>query len=143
MIAVRAVMADDMPLLESWAKRRGCALDAAFLSPHGFLASIDDVPVMCAWGAMILDTPFVEIDHVYVSPRVTKRTGLEAWAALIASLRSWALAINAAGGRIVTGFKIAMNANMGVYAKLTGGHVNAMPKLTCTYAIGEENKNGV
>jgi hypothetical protein len=141
MIAVRAVTADDMPLLEGWAKRRGCALSAGLVSPHGFLAELDGVPMMCAWGAMILDTPFVEIDHVYASPRVTKKTGLEAWARLIAAFRTWANAINEQCGQQVAALKIAMNADMAPYARKTGGAVGNMPLLNCIYSMEVSHGN--
>lgn len=138
-MTVRAVTPDDMPLLQGWALRRGCVLVPEILSPHGFLAEIDGVPLMCAWGAMILDTPFMEIDHVYASPRVTKKTGLEAWGALVAMFKSWALAINRAGGAQVQAFKIAMNAAMAPYAKRTGGLVGNMPLLNCIYTLEESH----
>lgn len=141
MIAVRAVTPEDMPLLESWAKRRGCALSAGLVSPHGFLAVLDDTPIMCAWGAMILDTPFVEIDHVYVSPRATRKTGLEAWARILGAFRYWVSAINEQGGQQVQALKIAMNADMAPYARKTGGAVGNMPLLNCIYSMEVSHGN--
>lgn len=140
-MTVRAVTPADMPLLAGWAKRRGCMLSPELVSPHGFLAELDGSPLMCAWGAMILDTPFMEIDHVYASPRVTKKTGLNAWAHLIATFRAWAQAINELGGQQVRLFKIAMNAAMAPYAKKTGGSVGNMALLNCIYSLEESHGN--
>lgn len=137
MMTVRSITADDMPLLQGWAKKRGCFLSPEILSPHGMLAELDNKPLMCAWAAMILDTPFIEVDHVYASPRVTKKTGVSAWAALIAFFRSWMHQINEAGGQQVTAIKIAMNAQMSPYAKKTGGNVGNMPLLNCIYTLKE------
>lgn len=135
MMTVRLVTEEDMPMLQTWAKRRGCLLESSWLSPHGIMALLDDVPLMCAWSAMIFQTPFAEIDHVYASPRVTKKTGLEAWAAIVAWFRNWAKFVNEQGGQQIAAFKIAMNADMAPYAKKTGGAVGNMAKLSCIYSM--------
>jgi hypothetical protein len=99
MITVRFITSDDMPLLRQWAKRRGCVIDDDHISPLGMLALSDGVPMLCAWAATILDTALMEIDHVYASPRITKKIGLECWSLLIGSFRHLAGEINKEGGR--------------------------------------------
>jgi hypothetical protein len=133
MITVRFITPDDMPLLRQWAKRRGCVLDDDFLSPLGMLALNDNVPMLCAWAATILDTALMEIDHVYASPRVTKKIILECWSLLLGSFRHLAGEIANAGGRQVKAFKISANPAMIPFIKKTGGAISNHPHINCMY----------
>ena len=135
MITVRFIASDDMPLLRTWAKRRGCVLDDDFLSPLGVLALDDDVPMLCAWAATILDTALMEIDHVYASPRFTKKIAIECWALLIGSFRHLAGEINKAGGRQVKAFKISANPDMVPFIKKTGGIIANSHHINCMYSV--------
>ena len=135
MITVRFITFDDMPLLRQWAKRRGCSLEDDWLSPLGMLALHDDVPMLCAWAATILDTAIMEIDHVYASPRITKKIGIECWALLIGSFRHLAGEIANEGGRQVKAFKISANPDMIPYIKKTGGLVANNHHINCIYSV--------
>lgn len=135
MITVRFITADDMPLLRGWAKRRGCILLDEWLSPLGLLALYDEVPILCAWAATILQTSLMEIDHVYASPRITKKIGIEAWALLIASFRHQAGLISEHGCRKVTAFKISANASMAPFIRATGGSVGNHTFVNCMYSF--------
>jgi hypothetical protein len=134
MIDVRFITPDDMPLLRQWAKRRGCVLDDDHLSPLGMLALDDGAPMLCAWAATILDTSLMEIDHVYASPRITKKIGLECWSLLIGSFRHLAGEINKAGGRPVKAFKISANPDMIPFIKKTGGSIGNHRHINCMYS---------
>lgn len=134
MITVRFITPDDMPLLRQWAKRRGCSLDDDWLSPMGMLALQDDIPMLCAWAATILDTALMEIDHVYASPRITKKVGVEAWSLLIGSFRHLAGEIAKAGGRQVKAFKISANAAMVPFVRATGGSIGNNHLVNCMYS---------
>ena len=133
MITVRFITSDDMPLLRQWAKRRGCVLDDDHLSPLGMLALNDDVPMLCAWAATILDTALMEIDHVYASPRFTKKIAIECWSLIIGSFRHLAGEIGKAGGRQVKAFKISANPAMIPFIKKTGGAISNHPHINCMY----------
>lgn len=135
MITVRAITHEDMPTLERWAKRRGCLLLPAFLSPHGFLATKDDQPLMCCWAYMLLDVPVIELDHVFLPPRFKREDAREAWSRLIKVIEDWIQLVNQSARLEYRFIKISMNAALAKEAERSGAIVGTIPLLNCLYLI--------
>lgn len=135
MITVRQVTADDMPTLQAWAERRGCVLEPRLLSPHGFLAVNEDEPLICAWAALTMDVPIVQVDHVYLPRRFELDELREAWVSLIEAVRAWVKLINERHGYGYSLLEIVMNPVMETEAVRAGGEVSRATFKKCHYLI--------
>jgi hypothetical protein len=98
MTAVRAIVPDDMPLIQGWAEQRGLTLEGALLSPHGFLVEHCGTPSLVAWCYMLLDVPVIQIDHLTSRPGLTIGQLRETWAALLVFVKTWIRLINENSG---------------------------------------------
>jgi len=135
MITVRSVTADDMPTLQAWAERRGCVLEPRLLSPHGFLAVDGDKPLLCAWAALTMDVPIVQVDHVYLPRRFELDELREAWGSIIDAVRAWVKLINERHGYGYSLLEIVMNPVMEFEAQRAGGEVSRATFKKCHYLI--------
>lgn len=134
MIQVRRVEPDDMPTLQGWAKRRGCMLEPKLVSPHGFLATHEDEPLLCAWAALMCDVPIVQVDHVYFARRFQPDVMRQAWADLLAAVRAFVREVNAQGFGYSL-IEIMMNPVMQAEAERAGGQVSKRSYKRCHYLL--------
>jgi hypothetical protein len=135
MITVRQVTPEDMPTLTAWAERRGCLLEPRLLSPHGFLAVNGDTPLICAWAALMMDVPIVQVDHVYLPRRFVTGDMREAWASIIEAVRAWVKLINERHGYGYSLIEIVMNPVMEFEAQRAGGEVSQRTFKKCHYLV--------
>ena len=124
-----------MPLLQSWAKRRGCVLEPALLSPHGFLACDGDTPLICCWAALTMDVPIVQVDHVLFTRRFIPEQMREAWADLVSAIQAWVKLINERHGYGYALLEIVMNPVMTLEAERSGGIVSSRTYKKCHFKI--------
>ena len=135
MITVRKITSDDLPILQSWAEARGCSLVPELLSPNGFLACDGDKPLICAWAALIMDVPIVQIDHVYLPRRFVSNDLRKAWALILNAIRSWIKFINESCGFAYSLLEIIMNPVMELEATNAGGIVSQRTYKKCHYLV--------
>lgn len=135
MITVRKITDNDLPTLQSWAKARGCVLLPNLLSPHGFLACDDDKPILCAWAALTMDVPIVQIDHVYLPRRFNLNDLRVAWTLILNTIRAWVKIINDLNGYGYSLLEIVMNPVMEFEAQRAGGIVSQRMFKKCHYII--------
>ena len=135
MITVRKITYDDLPILQSWAEARGCSIVPELLSPHGFLACDGDKPLICAWSALTMDTPIVQIDHVYLPRRFDLNDLRKAWALILNAIRVWVKSINECFGYAYSLLEIIMNPVMEFEATNAGGIVSQRAYKKCHYLV--------
>jgi hypothetical protein len=135
MITVRQIQPEDMPTLTVWAARRGCVLEPRLLSPHGFLAVNGDTPLLCAWAALTMDVPIVQLDHVYIPRRFVADDLREAWISIIDAVRAWVKLINERHGYGYSLLEIIMNPVMENEAQRAGGEVSQRTFKKCHYTV--------
>lgn len=135
MIAVRQIQPEDLPMIQGWAKRRGCVIEPRLLSPHGFLSASGDTPLICCWAALVMDVPIVQVDHVYLSRRFSMDEMREAWVALIDAVRAWVKLINERHGYGYSLIEIVMNPVMESEAQRAGGEVSQRTFKKCHYLV--------
>jgi hypothetical protein len=135
MITVRKIQPEDMPTLTAWAARRGCVLEPRLLSPHGFLAVNGDTPLLCAWAALTMDVPIVQLDHVYLPRRFVADDLREAWISIIDAVRAWVKLINERHGYGYSLLEIVMNPIMENEARRAGGEVSQRTFKKCHYTV--------
>ena len=135
MITVRKITSDDLPVLQAWAEARGCLLVPELLSPHGFLACDGNKPLLCAWAALTMDVPIVQIDHVYIPRRFSLNDLRRAWALILNVIRAWIKIINETCGYAYSLLEIIMNPVMELEATNAGGIVSQRTYKKCHYLI--------
>ena len=135
MITVRQITPEDMPTLTAWAARRGCVLEPRLLSPHGFLSVNGDEPLICAWAALTMDVPIVQLDHVYMARRFSMDQMREAWVSLLDAVRAWVKLINERHGYGYSLIEIVMNPVMEFEAQRAGGEVSRRTFKKCHYLV--------
>ena len=120
MITVRQVTADDMPTLQAWADRRGCVLEPALLSPHGFLAEKDGNPVIALWAYMLLDVPVIALDHLFSRPQTSAKVVRAALADIFRVVQDWMTRLNELGGVKYCVLRTFINSRLAVEAEKLG-----------------------
>jgi hypothetical protein len=136
MITCRQITPEDMPTLKRWAERRGCVLDERLLSPHGFVSvnSRGDL-LICAWAALVMSVPIVQVDHVYVPRRFKADEVREGWAALVSAVQAWVKLINERSGFGYNLIEIVMNPVMEKEVLSHGGQVSLATYKKAHYLI--------
>lgn len=135
MVTVRKTEESDLPIVQEWAERRGCAIYPALLPPHGFMALHDDRPIMSAWAVFLMDCPIVQVDHVYLPRRFDVAAAHQAWELLLSTVRTFVQNINASGGFAYSVIEIMINPTMAVTCRATGGNVSVSQYQKCHYPV--------
>lgn len=136
MITVRQVQPEDIPMIQEWAERRGCVLEPVLLSPHGFLAEKDGVPVMAIWGYMMLDVPVITLDNLYSKPRTSIKVVRAAMADIFRVIQDWIKRLNELGGVNYCVIRTFINQRAAKEAQKLGWKVTGNYAQTTIYCHG-------
>lgn len=131
-ITVRAITPDDMPTIRAWAEARGGELFEPCLSPNGFLAVKDDVPVMAAWAALLFDVPIVQIDGIVAAPGFKAGVLRAAWRSLESVILTWVQKINESGGYNYKFLRAFTNSRL---AAISGWQVQPEITTICRHVV--------
>lgn len=135
MVTVRKIEETDLPTVQEWAERRGCAIYPALLPLHGFMALHDDRPIMSAWAVFLMDCPIVQVDHVFLPRRFDVAAAHQAWEMLLSTIRTFVQNVNASGGFAYSVIEIMINPVMDNTCRDTGGTVSASSYKKCHYPL--------
>lgn len=118
MITVRQIQPEDIPLVQEWAKRRGCTLELP--SPHGFLAEHNGEPVLAVWGYMVLDVPVIALDNLFSRPRSSAKVIREALKDVLRVIQDWVARINEISGLKYRVIRTFINSRLAAEAEKLG-----------------------